>query len=54
MLYLDVQNVFNYKAQQPDILLCRQMTPVLPCESCGYGAVPLKFIKADAGTILQL
>jgi len=47
MLYLDVQNVYNFKAQQPPILvLDPDQTGALP------GRYNLKFIDGDAGTVL--
>jgi hypothetical protein len=47
MLYLDVQNVYNYKAEQPPILvLDPDQTGALP------GRYNLKFIDGDAGTVL--
>jgi hypothetical protein len=53
MLYLDVQNVFNYKAQQPDILVLRTDDTgaplVNPDDPERY---LLKYISGDAGTIL--
>jgi hypothetical protein len=53
MLYVDVQNVLNYKAQQPDIL-------VLQTDAAGAPLIDtndpqrylLKYIKADSGTVL--
>lgn len=53
MLYLDVQNVLNYKAEQPDILVLQTDqagSPVInPEDPARY---QLKFIKADLGTVL--
>ncbi len=47
MFYLDVQNVYNYKAEQPPILvLDPDQTGALP------GRYKLKFIDGDAGTVL--
>lgn len=47
MLYLDVQNVYNFKAEQP---------PILVLDPDQTGALPdrykLKFIDGDAGTVL--
>jgi len=47
MFYLDVQNVYNYKAEQP---------PILVLDPDQTGALPdrykLKFIDGDAGTVL--
>ncbi len=53
MLYVDVQNVYNFKADQPDIL-------VLDTDSSGVPRINqedperylLKFIEAEAGTVL--
>lgn len=47
MFYLDVQNVYNYKAEQPPILVLDQdQTGALP------DRYKLKFIDGDAGTVL--
>jgi len=53
MLYLDVQNVYNFKADQPDILVL-QTDPagapiVNPLDPERY---LLKYIDAEAGTVL--
>ncbi len=53
MLYLDVQNVFNYKAQQPDILVLRTDDTGAPLVNPeDPERYLLKYIKADAGTVL--
>jgi hypothetical protein len=53
MLYLDVQNVYNFKADQPDILVLQTDeagTPLVdPLDPRRY---MLKFIEAEAGTVL--
>jgi hypothetical protein len=53
MLYLDVQNVLNYKADQPDILVLQtdsNGTPLVnPLDPERY---LLKYIDAEAGTVL--
>lgn len=53
MLYVDVQNVYNFKADQPDIL-------VLQTDADGAALINpldperylLKYIDAEAGTVL--
>jgi hypothetical protein len=53
MLYLDVQNVYNFKADQPDILVLQTDeagTPLVnPLDPQRY---LLKYIEAEAGTVL--
>jgi hypothetical protein len=53
MLYVDVQNVYNFKAQQPAILLRQSDSmgnPVTdPADPSRYS---LKYINGDSGTIL--
>ena len=53
MLYLDVQNVYNFKADQPDILVLQtdeSGTPLVnPLDNDRY---LLKYIDAEAGTVL--
>jgi hypothetical protein len=53
MLYVDVQNVLNYKAEQPDIVVLQTDqagTPLVdPLDPQRY---LLKYIKADIGTVL--
>jgi hypothetical protein len=53
MFYVDVQNVFNFKAEQPDILLQQTDEAGIPLidpeDSSRY---LLKYVNADSGTVL--
>jgi outer membrane receptor for ferrienterochelin and colicin len=53
MLYVDVQNVYNHKADQPKILLRDSDTSGLPVTDPSDPArYVLKFIEGEAGTVL--
>ena len=53
MLYADVQNVLNYKAQQPDILVLQtDLTGAPLIDPQDPQRYLLKYIKADLGTVL--
>jgi hypothetical protein len=53
MLYVDVQNLLNSKADQPDILLLQTDNAGIPLIDPGDPArYLLKFIEAEAGTVL--
>lgn len=54
MLYLDIQNVLNYKSQQPDILLNTQEdgSVIKYIDQQGNEHYKLRPIKSEAGTVL--
>ena len=54
MLYLDVQNVLNFKADQPDILVNTQPDGTIQkyVDSQGVERYKLRYISNYAGTIL--
>ena len=52
MLYVDVQNVYNFKADQPDILVLQTNNDVALIDPLDPERYLLKFIEAEAGTVL--
>ena len=53
MIYVDVQNVFNYKADQPDILLQQTDSAGVPLiDPEDPSRYLLKYVDADSGTVL--
>ena len=53
MIYVDVQNVLNYKADQPDILLQQTDSAGIPLiDPEDPSRYLLKFVEADSGTVL--